>query len=87
MNDLYKINEMFDKQTDKYKKENNHREYCLNKLSKEIFNLTIDFDIIDWKKTRGGNYWQENDLLFGIEKKIHTIKYIKEYVNNKHLNN
>jgi len=83
MNDLCKINEMFDRQTDKYKKGDNRREYCLNKLSKEILNLTIDFDIRDWKKIRSGDYWKENDSLSGVEKKLHTLKYIKKYINNK----
>ena len=76
---LNKINEIFDRQINVSKKDKAYKEYQINKISKEIFNLTIDFDIRDWKIIRSGDYWDVLDSIKDeLEKKQYTLSKIKE---------
>ena len=67
-----------------------------NWYHREIFNLTINFNITDWRILRTDEYWKRFDqLTFKAnlgqmerydserEKKILLYKHIKEYIQNK----
>ena len=83
---LNKINEIFDRQINASKKYNTSKEYQINKISKEIFNLTVDFDIRDWKTIRSGEYWNVLDSIKDeLEKKQYTLSKIKEKLTNDFL--
>ena len=54
----------------------------LNKLDKELFNLTLDFDLSDWKIIRTDKYWKIIDSLQGNAKKEYTLRCVKYYLRN-----
>jgi hypothetical protein len=79
---LKKINKIFDQQIKQDKKFEVH---------KELFNLTFDFTIDDWKFIRTEKYWQtmdalahnaEIDALVYDAKQEYTLKCVKYYLKN-----
>jgi hypothetical protein len=52
------------------------------KIHKQLFNLTHDFTIDDWRLIRTETYWQTIDELPGDAKKEYTLKCVKYYRNN-----
>lgn len=80
----------------RYMKRSGKDRTVTNWYHREIFNLTIDFNITDWKKIRTDEYWKRFDqLTFKAnsgqieisdserEKKIFLYKKIIEYIQNK----
>lgn len=67
------INKVFDKQVKENKK---------FKIDKELFNITFDFSIDDWKFIRTEKYWQTIDKLPYDAKKEYTLECVKYYLNN-----
>ena len=50
-------------------------------IMKDIFNLTIDFDINDWREARTKQFWYEHDNARNdYERKFLTLQYIKMYI-------
>lgn len=71
------VNKVFDEQY-KDKKKFPNKELIL--LHKELFNLTYEFDIEDWKKIRDKNYY---DSLIGLdinEQKKFTLNKVKKFL-------
>jgi hypothetical protein len=68
---LKRINKIFDQQIKQDKKFEIH---------KELFNLTFDFTIDDWKFIRTEKYWQTIDILPYDAKQEYTLKCVKYYL-------
>ena len=52
-------------------------------IGKEIYNLTSEFSIINWKKMRANNYWPVIDSIKSLyEKKLFTLNRVKEYIDS-----
>jgi len=52
-------------------------------VSRDIYNLTSEFSIINWKKMRAKNYWPVIDSIKSLyEKKLFTLSRVKEYIDN-----
>lgn len=68
------LNSVFDRQIKEDKR---------YKIDKEIFNLTLNWSVEDWKKIRTETYWKEIDNISGdINKKIYKLNKIKQYYEN-----
>ena len=67
------INDEFDQQI------KNNKKY---KVHKELFNLTLDFTIDDWRFIRTQKYWQTIEGLDYYDKKEYTLKCVKYYIKN-----
>jgi len=67
------INKVFDKQIKNDKKFITHE---------ELFNLTFDFSMDDWRFIRTQKYWEIIDELPYDAKKEYTLKCVKHYINN-----
>ena len=96
---IAQCNQIFNKQMSneiRYMKRSGKDRTVTNWYHREIFNLTIDFNITDWKKLRTDEYWKRYDqLTFQAnsgqieiseserEKKILLYKKIIEYKQNK----
>lgn len=70
---IEELNKKFDRQIEKDKK---------YKVHKQLFNLTLDFTIDDWKFIRTEKYWQAVEGLNYYEKKEYTLKCVKYYLKN-----
>jgi hypothetical protein len=85
LTDKNKINYLiksFDGQIKKeYKIANGDRYKCTSYWSKNIFLLSINLTIADWKKIRSDDYWITHDCLDGIEKSKFIFNRIKTYLN------
>lgn len=68
------INRNFDKQIKNDKKFITH---------KELFNLTCDFSIDEWRNIRTAEYWQKIDKLEYDSKKVYTLICVKNYLKLK----
>ena len=69
------LNSVFDRQIKEDKR---------YKIDKEIFNLTLNWNIEDWKKIRTETYWKEIDSIFSsIDKKKYKLNKIKEYYESR----
>jgi hypothetical protein len=69
------LNSVFDRQIKEDKR---------YKIDKEIFNLTLNWNIEDWKKIRTKTYWKEIDSIFSsIDKKKYKLNKIKEYYESR----
>ena len=53
------------------------------RVHKELFNLTFDFTLNDWRNIRTEKYWIIRDQLDYDEQKEHTLYYVKQYIKNK----
>ena len=69
------INKVFDKQIKVDEK---------FKIHKQLFNLTFDFSMDDWRFIRTEKYWQTIDKLPYDAKKEYTLKCVEYYLNNFH---
>jgi hypothetical protein len=50
-------------------------------IMKDIFNLTIDFDLNDWRKVRTEQFWYEYDNARNdYDRKFLVLQYIKMYI-------
>lgn len=49
-------------------------------IHKELFNLTFDFTLIDWRNIRTKQYWKTVDELDYYGKKLHTLICVKRYI-------
>jgi len=67
-----KVNLQFDKQIKKDKKFRVH---------KDLFNLTNDFTLDDWRTMRTEKYWEIIDKLPYDKKKEFTLYCVKQYIN------
>ena len=70
---IEKVNLQFDKQIKKDKKFQVH---------KDLFNLTNDFTLDDWRTMRTERYWDIYDKLSYDKKKEFTLQCVKEYIND-----
>lgn len=70
---LEKINDRWDKQIEKDEKFQVH---------KDLFNLTLNFDINDWRKIRTKKYWSKSDSLDYDKQKEYTLQCVEYYINN-----
>jgi hypothetical protein len=52
------------------------------KIQKELFNLTINFTIDDWRFIRTKKYWDKIDQLNDYQKKEYTLICVKYYLKN-----
>lgn len=50
------------------------------KIHKELFNLTCEFRMEDWKFIRTDKYWETIDRLNYHEKKVFTLKCVRKYL-------
>lgn len=72
--EISKINNVFDNQI------KSDRRYGLDK---DLFNLTIDFTIYDYRAFRTKKYWDTLDSLDSAQdKKLYTLKCVKYYIKN-----
>lgn len=53
------------------------------RVHKELFNLTFDFTLNDWRNIRTEKYWTIRDQLDYDQQKEHTLYYVKQYIKNK----
>jgi hypothetical protein len=78
MNKVDAINKIFDKQI----KENPQFAHS-HEMNKELFNLTLNFTIEDWKKFRTKKYWDKmKNLSSDFERKDYTLTCVKFYLEN-----
>jgi hypothetical protein len=49
-------------------------------VHKQLFNLTYNFNIEDWRKIRDSEYWQTIDSLSYDDKKKFTLICVKKYL-------
>jgi hypothetical protein len=49
-------------------------------IYKELFNLTFDFTLDDWRNIRTKEYWETVDQLDYYGKKLHTLICVKKYI-------
>lgn len=66
-----RVNEMFDRQI---KKDFKHS------IDKELFNLTLDFTLDDWRRMRTQKYWATIATYPPEERKRYTLKCVKCYI-------
>ena len=67
------LNKIFEKQIEKNEK---------FKVHKELFNLTLDFTMKDWRFIRTKKYWNKiGELPYDSQKK-YTLECVKYYLNN-----
>lgn len=70
--EIAKINNAFDNQI------RSERKYSVDK---ELFNLTIDFSINDYRRFRTEKYWNTLDSLETTQdKKLYTLTCVRYYV-------
>lgn len=67
------------KQKERSGNENSYKVY--SSVMKDIFNLTIDFDLNDWRKVRTEQFWYEYDNARNdYDRKFLVLQYIKMYI-------
>lgn len=71
---IEKVNLQFDKQIKKDKKFQVH---------KDLFNLTNDFTLDDWRTIRTERYWDIYNELSYDKRKVFTLQCVKQYINDK----
>ncbi len=70
--EIAKINNAFDNQI------RSERKYSIDK---ELFNLTLDFTINDYRRFRTEKYWNTLDSLETVQdKKLYTLTCVRYYV-------
>jgi hypothetical protein len=78
------VKRIFEKQI-RYRDSSLGYDYSLrNALQKELFELTADLTLNDWRKIRGEKYWKQKDQIKDeIESLTFTIYQIKKYLQNE----
>ena len=51
-----------------------------SRVHKELFNLTFDFTLDDWRNIRTKEYWDTIDKFDYDTKKIYTLGCVKSYI-------
>jgi len=62
--------------------DNSYHQMYLNRLQEvknELWELTADFTIFDWRTMRTKEYWEIHDKLSPDEKNEHILKCVKKY--------
>jgi hypothetical protein len=83
---MNEMNKQFDKQIyyeiQQQKKNGNDGFYKVySSINKDIFNLTENFDLDDWRKVRVQSYWERyNNCKTDYERKTLTLQHIKAYL-------
>lgn len=67
-----KVNSKFDEQI---------RRDAKYRVHKDLFNLTNDFTLDDWRTMRTERYWDIYDKLSYDKKKEFTLQCVKQYIN------
>jgi len=80
-----KTNKTYDLQINGRKATKFKRGYRANpnfKIDKELFNLSLQLDINDWREIRCGNFWKTIDKIEGRDNKnFFLLTKVKEYLN------
>jgi len=51
------------------------------KIDKELFNLSLQLDINDWREIRSGDFWTTIDKIQGRDNKnLYTLEKVKKYL-------
>ena len=59
------------------------KERCPSFWEKTLFTKTINLDLSDWRKIRGGDYWEKRDSLNGIDRIMFICSRVDKYLNVK----
>lgn len=65
---------------DKDIKESNNQ---LSKIDKQLYKLSINLTVYDWKLIRGKNYFTYTFKMSILDKRIYLLELVKDYVFNK----
>lgn len=52
-----------------------------DKFKRELFILTFNFTIKDWREVRKGDYWEKRDSLQGVAMDRFKLSRVREYLN------
>lgn len=73
------VNRMFDSQIERGDWKSN--------TYKELFNLTFDFTLDDWRNIRTKQYWETVDKFDFYTKKRYTLDCVKRYIDESTIQN
>ncbi len=51
-------------------------------IDKQLFNLTLQFTIYDWRRMRTKEYWETIDKISSSRKKEYTLQCVRTYLDN-----
>lgn len=81
------VNKAFDDQikrdTFRFRQTNDSRikyDIEMHKINKEIFNLTFNFTMNDWRLVRDSEYWSVFDTLDFYRGKQYTLQCVRNYL-------
>jgi hypothetical protein len=55
--------------------------YTADKFKRELFILTLNFTVKDWREVRKGDYWEKRDALQGVARDRFKLSRVREYLN------
>ena len=58
-------------------------QWALSYIDKQLFNLTLNFSLLDWNRIRNKKYYEVIDKLpTTLEKNLYTLRCVKYYIRN-----